>query len=77
MFQSISAEVAATNFPKPYLLSVYGVNNKFTALDILRRWIYIFENCLDEGIRVIGFYTGKSYAVFVAAKCFSIVNRYG
>lgn len=62
MFQSISTENDPTNFPKPFLLSAYGVNNKFTAMDILRRWIYIFERCLDENIRIIGFSTGKSYS---------------
>ncbi|CAF3915067.1 unnamed protein product [Rotaria magnacalcarata] len=57
MFQSISAEDNPTNFPKPLLLSAYGVDNKFTAMDILRRWMYIFENCLDKGARIIGFST--------------------
>ncbi|CAF3799462.1 unnamed protein product [Rotaria magnacalcarata] len=57
MFQSISTEDAVANFPKPFLLSAYGVTNKFTTMDILRRWMYIFENCLDKGVRVIGFST--------------------
>ncbi|CAF2007754.1 unnamed protein product [Rotaria magnacalcarata] len=57
MFQSISTEDAVTNFPKPFLLSAYGVNNKYTTMDILRRWMYIFENALDKGVRVIGFST--------------------
>ncbi|CAF3347145.1 unnamed protein product [Rotaria sp. Silwood2] len=57
MFQSISTEDDPRNFPKPILLSAYGVDNKFTALDILRRWIYIFERCLDKDVRIIGFST--------------------
>ena len=75
IFQSISTEDAATKFPKPYLLSAYGINNKFTTLDILRRWIYIFEHCLDQGVRVIGFSTGKFYILSATAECFSVVHR--
>jgi hypothetical protein len=42
MPQSISTENDPTNFPNPFLLSAYGVNNKFTSINILRRWIYIW-----------------------------------
>jgi hypothetical protein len=71
MFQSISTEDDTTKFPKPFILSAYGVNNKFTAMDILRRWIYIFENCLNKGIRIIGFSTGKIYPLYIFLKYFS------
>ena len=47
MFQSISTEDDSTYFSKPILLSAYGVDIKFTALDILCQWIYIFERHLD------------------------------
>jgi len=59
MFQSISTENSTAAFPKPLILSAYGICNKFTAIDVLRRWLYIFENCFEKGIRVIGFSTGK------------------
>ncbi|CAF4986618.1 unnamed protein product, partial [Rotaria sp. Silwood1] len=59
MFQSISTEDDPTNFSKPVLLSAYGVDNKFRAMDILRRWMYIFERCLDKDVRIIGFSTVK------------------
>lgn len=35
MFQSISTEDDPTNIPKLFLLSAYGVDNTFTAMDIL------------------------------------------
>ncbi|CAF1521513.1 unnamed protein product [Rotaria sp. Silwood1] len=63
MFQSISTEDDPTNFPKPVLLSAYGVDNKFTAMDILRRWMYIFERCLDKDVRIIGFSTDPVHIV--------------
>lgn len=43
----------------PFLLSAYGVDNKTTADDILQRWYYIFNQCLQKNIRMIGFSTGK------------------
>ncbi|CAF5168726.1 unnamed protein product, partial [Rotaria magnacalcarata] len=72
MFQSISTEDDPTNFPKPFLLSAYGVDNTFTAVDILRRWMYIFESCLDKDVRIVGFSTGKFYPSYVSLKYVSI-----
>ncbi|CAF0810328.1 unnamed protein product [Adineta steineri] len=57
IFQNIPTEDNAINILKLFLLSAHGVNNKFTTVDILRRWMYIFENCLDKDVRVIGFST--------------------
>jgi hypothetical protein len=59
MFQSIPEKDHPMNIPKPFMLSAYGVDNKFTTMDVLRRWMYIFESCLDVGIRIVGFSTGK------------------
>lgn len=46
--------------PIPFLLSAYGVNNTFTAVDVLQRWIFLFENFLNNQRRIIGFATGKT-----------------
>jgi len=59
MFQSIPEKDYPMNIPKPFLLSAYGVDNKFTTMDVLRRWMFIFESCLNVGIRIVGFSTGK------------------
>ena len=45
--------------PPAFLLSGYGVINTYTSIDILRRWLFIFNNCLEKNIRIIGFSTGK------------------
>jgi hypothetical protein len=45
--------------PPAFLLSGYGVINTYTSIDILRRWMFIFNNCLEKNIRIIGFSTGK------------------
>lgn len=75
MFQSISTGNDPTKFSKPLLLSAYGTNNKITSVDILRRWIYIFDNCLINGVRIIGFATGKYNSIDTFQSNFSIKNR--
>ncbi|CAF4539581.1 unnamed protein product [Rotaria socialis] len=57
MFQRIPTEDNPKIFPKPCLLSAYGTDNRFTSIDILRRWIYIFQSFLNQGVRIIGFST--------------------
>jgi hypothetical protein len=54
-------------FPSPkhptirsaFLLTGYGVVNTYTSMAILRRWLFIFNECLQKHIRIIGFSTGK------------------
>jgi len=41
--------------PTAFLLSGYGVSNTYTSMDILRRWMFIFNNCLKRNVRFIGF----------------------
>ena len=41
----------------PFILSAYGTNNKYTSIDIICRWISIFEQCLARDIRILGFST--------------------
>ncbi|CAF4343454.1 unnamed protein product [Rotaria sp. Silwood2] len=41
----------------PFILSTYGSDNKVTATDILKRWLYIHNQCSVQGVRVIGFST--------------------
>ncbi|CAM4847817.1 unnamed protein product [Rotaria magnacalcarata] len=39
----------------PYLLAVYGTNNKFKSPDVIARWGYIYRQCKAKGVRVIGY----------------------
>jgi hypothetical protein len=48
-----------STIPSPFLLSAYGIDNTATANDILQRWYYIFNQCLQRNIRIIGFSTGE------------------
>ncbi|CAF1560648.1 unnamed protein product, partial [Didymodactylos carnosus] len=40
---------------RPFLLAAYGTDTKSIAIDILRRWIYIYERCKLNDIRIIGY----------------------
>ncbi|CAF0919561.1 unnamed protein product [Adineta ricciae] len=40
-----------------FILSAYGTNGKFTARDILQRWLKIFDSCFEHNIRILGFST--------------------
>jgi len=57
MFQPLPS--SSTSLPSPFLLSAYGVENTFTANDVLRRWLFIYEGCIKKQIRIIGFSSGK------------------
>ncbi|CAM2719861.1 unnamed protein product [Rotaria socialis] len=46
-----------SSIPSAFLLSAYAVVNTYTSIDILRRWLFIFDNCLQRNIRIIGFST--------------------
>jgi hypothetical protein len=42
---------------RPFILSAYGTNNTYTALDILRKWMYMYNECKKRNINVVGFST--------------------
>ncbi|CAF4458889.1 unnamed protein product [Rotaria sp. Silwood2] len=56
MIQPVQSTTQNT-IPSPFLLSAYGIDNTATANDILQRWWYIFNQCLQRNIRIIGFAT--------------------
>ncbi|CAF2709092.1 unnamed protein product [Rotaria sp. Silwood2] len=41
----------------PFILAAYGSNNKAKAIEILKRWLFIYHQCLIQDIHVIGFST--------------------
>ncbi|CAF4367766.1 unnamed protein product [Rotaria magnacalcarata] len=40
---------------RPFILSAYGTNNKYTAIDVLRKWMYLYRECKKRNINVVGF----------------------
>lgn len=58
MFQPLpSSDISSIS--SPFLVSGYGVENTYTANDVLRRWLYIYEGCMEKQIRIIGFASGS------------------
>ncbi|CAF2973604.1 unnamed protein product [Rotaria sp. Silwood2] len=43
--------------PPPFLLSAYGTNSIYTSDDVLVRWFNIFDSCMTQNIRILGFST--------------------
>ena len=46
--------------PPSFLLSGYGTSSKYTSLDILQRWLFIYQKSIEQNVRVLGFSTGKT-----------------
>ena len=47
----------STVYSRPYILSAYGTANEAKAIDILQRWIYIYDECKRQNIHLVGFST--------------------
>jgi len=41
----------------PFILSAYGIDNNFKLYGVIRKWIFIFNECSTRNIRIIGFAT--------------------
>ncbi|CAF2813012.1 unnamed protein product [Rotaria sp. Silwood2] len=48
--QPITHEAAA-----PFLLSCFGTDNQIVSISILFRWLYIYDKCHTNNIKVVGF----------------------
>ncbi|CAF1620840.1 unnamed protein product [Rotaria magnacalcarata] len=54
MVQPISNIQLGSN---PFLLFAFGTKNIYETIDIIRRWIWIFEQSLLKNVRIVGFST--------------------
>ena len=57
MIEPFLTSTAAPVHSRPYILAAYGTNNRFTAIDVLRRWYFLHNNCRAQNIRLVGFST--------------------
>lgn len=53
MIQPLSSSVSSS----PFLLSGYGIRNDFKAVDILHRWLWIYEKSRESNVRIVAFCT--------------------
>ena len=44
-------------YSSPFLLAAYGLSNKFQAVDVLNRWLWIFEKSRQSNVRVVAYST--------------------
>jgi hypothetical protein len=40
---------------RPYIVSAYRKKNKISAIDILRKWIYMYNQCKQRNVNLVGF----------------------
>lgn len=41
----------------PFLLASFGTDSKVDAISVLHRWLFMYENCKNNNIRIVGFVT--------------------
>jgi hypothetical protein len=44
-------------YTSPFLLAAYGINSRFKTIDVLNRWIWIFEKSQETNVRIAAFST--------------------
>lgn len=42
---------------KPFLLAAYGIDGTFTSEDVMNRWLWLFREAKDKGVRILGYST--------------------
>jgi hypothetical protein len=48
---------ASNPYSSPFLLAAYGLSNKFKAIDVLHRWLWIFEKSRESNVRIVAYST--------------------
>ncbi|CAF2257375.1 unnamed protein product [Rotaria magnacalcarata] len=49
--------IASSPYSSPFLLAAYGISNNFKAIDVLNRWIWMFEKSKQSNVRIVAFST--------------------
>ncbi|CAF3316161.1 unnamed protein product [Rotaria sp. Silwood2] len=49
--------IVSNPYSSPFLRAAYGISNTFTAVDVLNRWMWIFEKSRQSNVRVVAFST--------------------
>ncbi|CAF4446623.1 unnamed protein product, partial [Rotaria magnacalcarata] len=60
-----------TVVPPSFVLAGYGTSSKYTSLDILRRWLFIHKNSIEQNVRILGFSTDADNKYFRAMRLMS------
>ncbi|CAF1471823.1 unnamed protein product [Adineta steineri] len=68
LIEPLLTDLASSIHSRPYILSVYGIDNKHSAYDTIRRWIYIYNQCKERNINLVGFSTDCDSRYFKAMR---------
>ena len=55
LIEPILSQSPALVHSRPYILGVYGTNNRHKGFDILRKWFFLYNECRTRGIKLVGF----------------------
>ncbi|CAF1212167.1 unnamed protein product [Adineta ricciae] len=68
LIEPLLKDVSSLVHSRPYILSGYGINNKHSAYDTIRRWIHIYNQCKQQNVNVVGFSTDCDSRYFKAMR---------
>ncbi|CAF3788942.1 unnamed protein product [Rotaria sp. Silwood1] len=76
LIEPLLTDVTSLVHSRPYIISAYGINNKHSASDTIRRWIYIYNQCKERNINLVGFSTDCDSRYFKAMRiCLGFFSR--
>lgn len=76
LIEPILTDVASFVHSRPYIIGAYGINNTHSASDIIRRWIYMYNQCKERNINLVGFSTDCDSRYFKAMRiCLGFFSR--
>lgn len=68
LIEPLLTDITSSIHSRPYILSAYGIDNTHSAYDTIRRWIYIYNQCKERNINVVGFSTDCDSRFFKAMR---------
>ncbi|CAF4628465.1 unnamed protein product [Rotaria sp. Silwood2] len=76
LIEPLLTDVTSLVHSRPYTISAYGINNKHSASGTIRRWIYIYNQCKERNINLVGFSTDCNSRYFKAMRiCVGFFSR--
>ncbi|CAF1363449.1 unnamed protein product [Rotaria sordida] len=55
LIEPILKNLSSLVHSRPFIISSYGTNNKYTAVDVLRKWMFMYNECKKKNINIVGF----------------------
>ena len=55
LIEPLLTNVDALFHSRPYIISAFGTDNKYSAIDVLRKWIHVYNELKKRDINVVGF----------------------